>query len=154
MGSPTFIGYNTSFFNGYIKEVKSDNNAIDDFRKVSIDWNNPEYENNEPITIGSAFSSGNAYSFSSNLINDPITAKNIALNILRQSAMVEKLKCELSFAPFLDGGDCASIDIDEDYLQYDKDTEYLVLDIEHDFKNNTTIVSLMERLVIEERKSI
>jgi len=144
----------TDFGNDYIKEIKETKEYPNDFRRIVINWNNAKWETNNPVAIGSVASIGSVFEFDSAFVNDPITAGNIATNLLKQLISVEQLDTVLSLAHYLEGTDNVSFNVKDDFIYLDKDREYKLYAVEHNLNEMTTSLIVVERVISEAKELI
>ena len=137
----------TDYGNEYIKEFTEQGRSDVHFNKVTINWNNMRWSDSVPVSVGSLLAIEEEFSFESVFINDPITAANIAVEMLRQLVSVDKVSTVLSFAYFIELYDNIAYNIDREFVYYDKDKEYKVVALEHNMEEKTTSITVLERVV-------
>jgi len=148
------INHNTDYGDIIIKDIGESKKYPNSYRRITINWSNLKSEDNTPVSVGSLESMGSVFSFDSSFINDPITAYNVAINLLSQLVSVESLSAELSFSHYLEAGDNVSFNVNRDFVYIDKDREYKIYQVEHDLTNKTTKLLLVERILVETCETI
>ena len=144
------VKQNTDYGNNQLVEIENvDGHYPNDFRKIVINWSNINWEENNPVAVGSSVSMGNIFEYDSVLVNDPITAKNIATNLLNQLINVEQLRSVLSFSYYLEQNDNLSFKVLSDFIYMDENREYKIYAIEHNIKDMTTNLILLERVIVD-----
>lgn len=145
-----------NYGNQVIKQVNSFNNFSQNFRRVAIGWNNDVWsrDNNVEVAGVSTLHNFPTYELSSDLLNDPVAARNIALYILNKTFKSEMVELNLAFLYYLEVGDILGLDINYENYYISDDREWKVYKIIHDYENKGTIVNLIERFILEEREGI
>ena len=145
------VANNNDYGNEYIKEIRSTEEYPNNFLKITINWSNYKWENNVPVSVGFLESLDNVFQYSSPIVNDPVTARNIAVNLIEQLSSVEQLDIVLSFSYFLENYDNISFNVNENFVYLDKDTEWKLYKIEHNIKDmSTTLLAVERKITLEE----
>lgn len=144
----------TDYGDNFIKSIDNVKMYPNNFRRITINWANIKWGDNYPVSVGSIESVGNVFDYDSILINDPITAQNIALHLLKQLVTIEQVGGVLSFSHFLELYDNISFDVNTDIAYFDKNVEYKMYSIEHNLKEKTSTIVVVERVLTEEIEEI
>lgn len=156
------VGYSDKFItitdstdtgDALIKNVNSMEIYPHVFQRITINWNNRVWGDNNPVIVGSINTQSLAsIDFSSDFINDPISAKNIGLFMLGSIDSTERMLIELAFMYFIEGGESVSFDIQDGPFIVDKEREWKVVSIEHDRNNMVSMLTVLERSLFDERE--
>lgn len=138
-----------------IIQVKSFTDGENDFHRFVISWNNDIIGSGEEVVGSNRLISGiNEYSISSDLVNNPILAKNIAVNLFGETFNSESIEMDLSWAHMLRVNYNVSIKAISSYLRINEDKEYKLVSIKQDWVHKITEVVLVERNLVSSRLEI
>ena len=141
------IKHSTDYGDNLIKDVGDVEAYPNNFVRITVQWANSLWSETNPIVLGSIIGSGNQFDLDNPLINDPVTAKNVAMSLLKQLVDTEQLSVSLAFAHFLEHGDNLSFNVNSDFIYLDKNREYKLYKVEHNFAEKTTNIVVVERIL-------
>lgn len=138
----------------YIKNVLGVGVYTQSFKRIIINWSNLIWNDDSPVALGAIeIRDYPTLEYSSDFINDPILAKNIALHMLENSDVSEELSIELAYSYFLEGDEILSFSVlNDDIVYIDKDKEWKLVKVDHDCEEMKSTLLLIERTLLEKRE--
>lgn len=138
--------YGTLQFSEIKEYIQGENN----FRRIVVSWENPligEGSDAEMVGVPGALNV-DEYSLSSFLVNDPITAKNIAIYLFGTMFSSDGIILDMEYAPFLRNNMNVDFKAISSYLYLNQKKEYKIVKAEHNWQNKTTTLTVLERNIV------
>lgn len=118
------------------------------FRRISIDWENPVWGSGVEFVGVSDILNVNEYSFSSFLINTPLLAKNLANYMFNNMFSSDVIVFTCEYSPFVRVNDNVNVKAISSYLYIDENREYKVVQVQHSWDKKTSQISIAQRNLI------
>jgi hypothetical protein len=137
-----------------IAELEDYEQGVNNFRRVSINWNNSIWGSDVEIVGVPGSINVDEFNYNSFLVNNPILAKNIATYIFNNMFSSDVIKFKTEYAPFLIVGKNLNIKAIGSYLYIDENKEFKIVELQHSWKNKFSSITLAERNLIFETLEI
>lgn len=127
-----------------IREVLSSEKADNNFKRVVIGWSDAKANGEEYMGVISTVGT-EEFSYSSILINDPNTAKNIATYLFSKMSDSDMYQLRTDWAPFLRDNDNVIIDTIKKFLYLNSEDEYKIVEVNNNFNGKYTEIRIIKR---------